>query len=128
MTFLEPKKWNSWLSLAKWWYNTNYHTSLQTTPFEALYGYAPPMISEVMIPCPDSPALDFITQKQQMISRLRETLAQSIARIKKYAYLKHSEREFSAGDMVYLKLQPFRHHAFGLHQSLKLTTKFYDPF
>jgi hypothetical protein len=81
-----------------------------------------------MIPCPDSPTLDFITQKQQMISKLRETLAQSQARIKKYVDLKHSEREFSPGDMIYLKLQPFRHHAFGLHQSLKLTTKFYGPF
>jgi hypothetical protein len=63
MTFLEPKKWNSWLSLAEWWYNTNYHTSLQPTPIEVLYGYALPMILEVMIPDPNSPALDFITQK-----------------------------------------------------------------
>jgi hypothetical protein len=30
--------------------------------------------------------------------------------------------------MVYLKLQPFRYNAFGLHQSLKHTTKFYGPF
>jgi hypothetical protein len=52
MTFLEPKKWSSWLSLAEWWYNTNFHTSLKTTPFEALYGFSPPLISEVMIPCP----------------------------------------------------------------------------
>jgi transposase InsO family protein len=26
MAFLEPKKWVSWLPLAEWWYNTNYHT------------------------------------------------------------------------------------------------------
>jgi hypothetical protein len=32
------------------------------------------------------------------------------------------------GDMVHLKLQPFRHNGFGLHQNLKLTTKFYVPF
>jgi hypothetical protein len=30
--------------------------------------------------------------------------------------------------LVYLKLQPFRHSTFGIHQSLKLLTKFYDPF
>jgi hypothetical protein len=30
--------------------------------------------------------------------------------------------------MVYLKFQPFRHNAFGLHQNLKLTTKYYVPF
>jgi hypothetical protein len=30
--------------------------------------------------------------------------------------------------MVYLRLQLFRHAAFGIHQSLKLTTRFYEPF
>jgi hypothetical protein len=30
--------------------------------------------------------------------------------------------------MVYLKLQPFMHNAFGLHQNFKLTTKYYGPF
>jgi hypothetical protein len=33
MTFAEPKKWLSWLSLAEFWYNTCFHTSLQLTPF-----------------------------------------------------------------------------------------------
>jgi hypothetical protein len=63
MAFLEQKKWSSWLPLAEWWYNTNFHTSLKTTPFEALYGYSPPMISEIMVPEPESPALEFLTQK-----------------------------------------------------------------
>jgi hypothetical protein len=61
MTFLEPKKWLSWLPLAEWWYNTNYHTSLKCTPFEALYGNSPPLISEIMVPGPGSSATDFIT-------------------------------------------------------------------
>jgi hypothetical protein len=105
MIFLEPKKWLSWLSLAEWWYNTNYHNSLKYSPFEALYGYSPPLLSEVMIPELDSPALEFL-----------------------YADTKRSEREFAVGDMVYLRFQPFRHAAFGLHQCLKLTTKYYGPF
>jgi hypothetical protein len=61
MTFLEPKKWVYWLHVAEWWYNTNFHTSLQCTPFQALYGYPPPLISEIMIPGPESLALDFLT-------------------------------------------------------------------
>jgi hypothetical protein len=31
------------------------------------------------------------------------------------------------GDMVYLKLYPFRHTAFGLQKNLKLTAKYYGP-
>jgi hypothetical protein len=48
--------------------------------------------------------------------------------MKKFADNKRTERKFEVGDMVYLRLQPFRHNAFNLHQSLKLTTKYYDPF
>lgn len=33
--------WFKWLSLAEWWYNTSYHSTIGTTPFEALYGYPP---------------------------------------------------------------------------------------
>lgn len=29
MTFQEPQRWHSWLSLAEWWYNTTYHTAIQ---------------------------------------------------------------------------------------------------
>jgi transposase InsO family protein len=128
MTFLEPKKWHSWLSLAEWWYNTNYHSSLKCTPFEALYGYKPPLISEIMVLGPESPAMDFLAQKQHMITKLKDNLSQAQERIKKYADQRRTKRQFQIGDMVYLKLQPFRYNAFGLHQGLKLTTKFYGPF
>jgi transposase InsO family protein len=37
----KPKSWTSWLPLAQWWYNSNFHSSLKTTPFQALYGYPP---------------------------------------------------------------------------------------
>jgi hypothetical protein len=40
-----------------------------------LNGYKPPMISKVMVPGPDSPALDFLTQKQQMLTKLKQNLA-----------------------------------------------------
>ncbi|KAJ4745297.1 polyprotein [Rhynchospora pubera] len=41
MLFNQAKKWVRWLPLAEYWYNTNYHTAIKTTPFQALYGYAP---------------------------------------------------------------------------------------
>ncbi|GJW87359.1 retrotransposable element Tf2, partial [Tanacetum coccineum] len=32
-----------WLSLAEFWYDTNFHTAIQTTPFEAVYGQKLPV-------------------------------------------------------------------------------------
>jgi hypothetical protein len=36
-----PHKWLEWLYLAEFWYNSSWHSALQMSPFEALYGYAP---------------------------------------------------------------------------------------
>ncbi|TYJ37836.1 hypothetical protein E1A91_A05G403100v1 [Gossypium mustelinum] len=41
MTGEKPSSWASWLPLAEWWYNTTYHSAIQTTPYEALYGQNP---------------------------------------------------------------------------------------
>ena len=37
-----PKQWSKWLPLAEWWYNTTYHSSIKASPFEIVYGQAPP--------------------------------------------------------------------------------------
>lgn len=36
-----PRKLSHWLSVAEFWYNTNYHSSVDCSPFEVLYGHAP---------------------------------------------------------------------------------------
>ncbi|KAK4399252.1 Transposon Ty3-G Gag-Pol polyprotein [Sesamum angolense] len=38
MCHQKPKKWAQWLTLAEFWFNTNFHIGLKTTPFQALYG------------------------------------------------------------------------------------------
>lgn len=87
------------------------------------------MISEVAIPGPtDSEAKDFLLEKQQMLAKLKENLNQAQARMKKYADKKRTERSFELGDMVYLRMQPYRLASFGIRQSIKLTSKFYGPF
>jgi hypothetical protein len=129
MVFHEPKKWAAWLPLAEWWYNTTYHTALKVSPFQALYGYAPPMVSEVSLPGPeDIEARDFLLERQQQLTKLKANLTQAQARMKKYADKKRTERTLSVGDMVYIKMQPYRLSAFGIRQAIKLTTKYYGPF
>jgi hypothetical protein len=129
MVFQAPKKWASWIPLAEWWYNTTYHIALKVSPFQALYGFAPPMINEIAIPGPaDSDAKDFLLEKQQMLTKLKENLTQAQAKMKKYVDQKRTERSFDIGDMVYLRMQPYRMASFSIRQSIKLTSKFYGPF
>lgn len=35
--------WFIYLAAAEWWYNTTFHTSIQVTPYEELYGRPPPI-------------------------------------------------------------------------------------
>lgn len=40
----ELKKLEGYLSWAEYWYNTTFHASTKYTPFELVYGQAPPLL------------------------------------------------------------------------------------
>lgn len=129
MAFQEPKKWAEWIPAAEWWYNSSYHTAIKQSPFEALYGYVPPQVGEISIPCDVSEEAQVTIQEQaDMLKKLQHNLSQAQAKMKKFADLKRTERTFQDGDMVYLKMQPYRENAMGLRNALKLTSKYYGPF
>lgn len=44
-----PQSWVDWLPLAEFWFNTNFHTSLKLTLFEAFYGYSPPKVVDYVL-------------------------------------------------------------------------------
>ena len=39
----QPSTWAQWLHLVEFWSNSNFHSSIQLSPFEALYDYPPPL-------------------------------------------------------------------------------------
>nr|GEZ34526.1 retrotransposable element Tf2 [Tanacetum cinerariifolium] len=36
------KEWANWIALAEYWYNTSYHTAINNTPFQVVFGQPPP--------------------------------------------------------------------------------------
>ncbi|CAO2140972.1 unnamed protein product [Urochloa humidicola] len=129
MTFQEPKKWCQWLPLAEFWYNTSYHTAIKMTPFQALYGYPPPQVNEFSVPGNFQHEVPpTIEDKDRILKKLKYNMDQAKARMKHYADKSRTERTFEVGDMVYLKMQPYRETALGLRKSLKLASKYYGPF
>lgn len=63
-----------------------------------------------------------------MLEQLKTNLHKAHERMKHFADKKRSERHFQIGDMVYLKMQPYRQTAFGIRGSLKLRSKYFGPF
>lgn len=99
------------------------------TPFEALYGFKPPMVAEVVLPdCPDLSAQEQLRNRQLATQVIKDNLQKAQARIKHQVDKHRTDRSFSVGDMVYLKLRPYRHTSLSTHGCLKLHSKFYGPF
>jgi hypothetical protein len=129
MAFEEPKKWCDWLPAAEFWYNSSHHTAINMSPFEALYEYAPPLLTELpALENLSTEAQTTLADKEQMISILQRNLAKAQKKMKKFADAKRTPRTFALGDLVYLKMQPHREHALGKGNPLKLASKWYGPF
>jgi hypothetical protein len=99
------------------------------TPFQALYGFPPPHVAEDVMPdCPDLSAQDQLRNRQVALQVIRDNLAKAQSRIKQQADTNMIDREFSVGQMVYLKIQPYRHTSLSTHKCLKLHSKYYGTF
>ncbi|GJW47595.1 retrotransposon-related protein [Tanacetum coccineum] len=129
MTSEQPKEWVNWIALAEFWYNTNYHTAINTTPFEVVYGQKPPTHVSYMAGDSHVEAVDrSLVAREVAIALLQFHLDRAQQRMKLFADSKRSDRSFNVGDWVLLKLQPHRQVTLRMHKQHKFSPKFYGPF
>lgn len=124
-----PKSWKSWLSLAELWYNTNYHTALGCSPFEALYGYAPNLgAAPVAVDQVSAPVAEVIANRSEHLESLKQHLATAQNRMKQQADRHRRDHSFQVGDMVLLKLQPYTQSSVANRPYPKLAYKYFGPY
>ena len=124
-----PRQWSKWLAIAEFWYNTNYHSALGRSPFEALYGHPPKHFGISNDTLFHSAELEqWLTERNLLNDVLQHHLQRAQQRMKSQADKHRSEHEFSVGELVYLKLQPYIQSSVAPRSNQKLSFRFYGPF
>ena len=91
---MQPKGWHKWLSIAQWWYNSCHHSSINMSPFKALYGYKPVLLSAVRDPPIVTEVGAYMQQSQEVVRLLKAELTKARNKMKQMADRRRSERPF----------------------------------
>ncbi|GJU32635.1 putative reverse transcriptase domain-containing protein [Tanacetum coccineum] len=120
--------WDRHLPLVEFSYNNSYHASIKAAPFEALYGRkcrSPVCWSEVGESQLTGPEL--VRETTEMIVQIKNRLITARSRQKSYADVRRKPMEFNVGDMVMLKVSPWK-GVIRFGKRGKLSPRYVGPF
>ncbi|KAI3731697.1 hypothetical protein L1987_62886 [Smallanthus sonchifolius] len=118
----------SHLPLVEFSYNNSYHTSIKAAPFEALYGRkcrSPifwPEVGDSQLTGPE-----LVLETSEKIIQIRNRMAAARDRQKSYADKHREPLEFQVGDMVLLKVSPWK-GVIHFGKQGKLNPRYVGPF
>lgn len=108
-----PKQWSAFIPWAKYWYNTTFHSSIGMTPFQAVYGRTPPPIPAYELGSTVIGELEEqMASRDELLTELKQHLVTANNRMKQLADSKRRDVQFTIGDWVLLRIQPYRQKTF----------------
>ncbi|GJT60682.1 ty3-gypsy retrotransposon protein [Tanacetum coccineum] len=125
----QPQHWVRLLPWAEYSYNTSFHSSIGMTPYQAVYGRVPPAIIPYPLGSSKVAAVEeSLVERDALLRQLKHNLLVSKHRMEVQANQKRRDVEFNTGDMVLVKLQPYRQVTLAKRHSNKLAKRYYGPF
>ena len=102
-------QWVQWFPFAKWWYNTTYHAATKMNPYEAFYGKQPLSLTSYLQGTSKVQAVETLLQQSEWtLATLKDNLAMAQNRMKQQVDQHRSEHSFEVGDLLFLRLQPYK--------------------
>nr|GEX97616.1 putative reverse transcriptase domain-containing protein [Tanacetum cinerariifolium] len=103
------KNWDRHLPLVEFSYNNSYHTSIKAAPFEALYGRnCRSPVCWVKVGDAQLTGLAIIHETTEQIIQIKSRIQAARDRQKSYANIRRKPMVFQVGDMVMLKVSPWK--------------------
>lgn len=104
--------WVEYLPWAEFSYNTAWHSSIQMTPFQAVYGRPPPTILSHNEGTSKMEAIDnSLSKRTELLALLKKNITRAQHRMKQLADAHRSNKEFAPQLWVYVKLQHYRQNS-----------------
>jgi translation initiation factor IF-1 len=99
------------------------------TPYQALYGRPPPSLPAYFDGAtPVHEVEQTLLHRDELLLQLKQHLATATNRMKQTADKKRRDVSFNEGDMVFLRLQPYRQSSAFKRVHQKLATRFFGPY
>ncbi|GJU45175.1 ty3-gypsy retrotransposon protein [Tanacetum coccineum] len=127
--FDEPRTWARLLYLAEFCYNTSHHSSINMSPFTALYGRDVTSIHDYLPGSTTTGSIEnSLLEHQRIMSSLKQSIEVSKQKMVTQANKHRLDKHFAIGDFVYLRLHKYRQTSVHNRANQKLSRLFYGPY
>lgn len=125
----QPKVWAEFIPWAGYWYNTSFQSAAHCTPFEVVYGRAPPSLARFI---PSETLVEAVTQdlmnRDDALEQLKFHLSRAQEQMTKYANNHRKPSSIKPGDWVYLKIRLHRQVSMAIKLHPELAARYYGPY